>query len=79
MGMVNSSPSVRHAGMGADFPGWLLRLQEVRQEDWPDEHWCIDHSRDDAIAWVAQFSISAYLDTSLFSPLPPVDNHLLST
>jgi hypothetical protein len=30
-------------------------MQEVRQEDWPDDHWRIDHSSDDAIAWLAPF------------------------
>ena len=37
------------------YYGWILRLQEVRQEDWPEDHWRIDHRRDDAIAWLAQF------------------------
>ena len=37
------------------YYGWILRLQEVRQEDWPEDQWRIDHSRDDAIAWLAQF------------------------
>jgi len=37
------------------YSGWILRLQEVRQEDWPDNHWRIDHSSDDAIAWLAPF------------------------
>jgi hypothetical protein len=30
-------------------------VQEVRQEDWPEHHWRIDHRKDDAIAWLAQF------------------------
>jgi hypothetical protein len=37
------------------YYGWILRVQEVRQEDWPEDHWRIDHRRDDAIAWLAQF------------------------
>ena len=37
------------------YYGWILRLQEVRQEDWPEDHWRIDHRSDDAIAWLAQF------------------------
>ena len=37
------------------YSGWILRVQEVRQEDWPDNHWRIDHSRDEAIAWLAPF------------------------
>jgi hypothetical protein len=37
------------------YYGWILRMQEVRQEDWPDDHWRIDHSSDDAIAWLAPF------------------------
>ena len=37
------------------FCGWILRLHEVRQEDWPDVHWLIDHSVDDAIDWLEQF------------------------
>jgi hypothetical protein len=24
----------------------------VRQEDWPHDHWMIDHSVDDAIGWM---------------------------
>src|SRR5438445_2368455 len=23
------------------YSGWILRVQEVRQEDWPDDHWRI--------------------------------------
>ena len=37
------------------YYGWILRLQEVRQEDCPEDHWRIDHRREDAIAWLAQF------------------------
>ncbi len=37
------------------YSGWILRVQEVRQEDWPDDHWRIDHSRDETIAWLAPF------------------------
>ena len=37
------------------YYGWILRVQEVRQENWPEDHWRIDHRRDDAIAWLAQF------------------------
>ena len=37
------------------YYGWILRMQEVRQEDWPDDHWRIDHSTDAAIVWLEQF------------------------
>jgi hypothetical protein len=37
------------------YYGWILRVQEMRQEDWPEDHWRIDHSSDEAIAWLAQF------------------------
>jgi len=37
------------------YYGWILRVQEVRQEDWPDDHWRIDHSSDEALAWLAPF------------------------
>jgi len=37
------------------YGGWILRLREVRQEDWPHDHWMIDHSVDDAIGWMEQF------------------------
>jgi hypothetical protein len=37
------------------YYGWILCVQEMRQEDWPDDHWRIDHRRDDAIAWLTQF------------------------
>jgi hypothetical protein len=37
------------------FCGWIMRLYEVRQEDWPNDHWLIDHRVDDAIAWLEQF------------------------
>jgi hypothetical protein len=38
------------------FCGWILRLREVLQEDWPDDHWLIDHSMDDAIGWIEPFA-----------------------
>jgi hypothetical protein len=38
------------------YGGWILRLREVRQEDWPRDHWMIDHSVDDAISWMEEFS-----------------------
>jgi hypothetical protein len=38
------------------YGGWLLRLREVRQEDWPHDQWMIDHSVEDAIGWMEQFS-----------------------
>jgi hypothetical protein len=37
------------------FCGRILRLYEMRQEDWPNDHWLIDHSVDDAITWLEQF------------------------
>jgi hypothetical protein len=37
------------------YGGWILRLREVRQENWPHDHWMIDHSVDDAIGWMEQF------------------------
>jgi hypothetical protein len=37
------------------YCGWILRLREIRQADWPNDHWLIDHSVDDAIGWIEQF------------------------
>jgi hypothetical protein len=37
------------------YCGWIVRLREMRQEDWPDDQWMIDHSVDDAIGWMEQF------------------------
>ena len=38
------------------YGGWIIRVQEMRQADWPDDHWMIDHSADEAILWLEQFS-----------------------
>ena len=35
--------------------GRILRVQEVRQEDWPPDQWLIDHSINDAIGWLEEF------------------------
>jgi hypothetical protein len=37
------------------YCGWILRLRETRHADWPNDHWMIDHSFDDAIGWIEQF------------------------
>jgi hypothetical protein len=37
------------------FCGRIMRLREVRQDDWPKDHWLIDHSVDDAIGWLEEF------------------------
>ena len=39
------------------FCGWIIRVQEMRQEDWPDDHWMIDHSMKKPIVWLDQFSV----------------------
>jgi hypothetical protein len=35
--------------------GWILRLREVRQEDWPAEQWLIDHEQAEPIVWLQPF------------------------
>ena len=37
------------------YCGWILRLRETREAAWPNDHWLIDHSVDDAIRWIEQF------------------------
>ena len=37
------------------FCGRIMRLREVRQDDWPKDQWLIDHSVDDAIRWLEEF------------------------
>ena len=37
------------------YCGWILRIRETREQDWPDDQWLIDHSADDAISWIEQF------------------------
>jgi hypothetical protein len=32
------------------YYGWIIRLREVRQEDWPEDQWLIDHSVDETMA-----------------------------
>lgn len=38
------------------YGGWIIRVQEMRQEDWPDDHWMLDHSVEPAIVWLEPFS-----------------------
>jgi len=40
------------------YGGWIIRVQEMRQEDWPDDHWMIDHSVEQAIVWLEPFSVA---------------------
>ena len=35
--------------------GWILRLREFRQEDWPEEQWLIDHEQAEPIVWMQPF------------------------
>jgi hypothetical protein len=37
------------------YCGWIVRLHEMQQEDWPDDQWRIDHSVDEAILWLEPF------------------------
>ena len=39
--------------------GWMLRLHEYRQEDWPAEQWRIDHDQEEPIVWMQPFSCLA--------------------
>ena len=34
------------------YAGWILRLHEFRQEDWPEEQWLIDHEQTEPIVWL---------------------------
>jgi hypothetical protein len=34
------------------YAGWILRLHEYRQEDWPAEQWLIDHEQAEPIVWM---------------------------
>ena len=38
------------------FGGWIIRVQEMRHEEWPDDHWMIDHSVVQPIVWLERFS-----------------------
>jgi hypothetical protein len=37
------------------YAGWILRLQEYRQEDWPAEQWLIDHGQAEPIVGMHPF------------------------
>ena len=37
------------------YGGWIIRVQEMHQEDWPEDYWMIDHSVEKAIVWLEQF------------------------
>lgn len=37
------------------YTGWILRLREFRQEDWPAEQWLIDHEQEEPIVWTQPF------------------------
>ena len=38
------------------YTGWIMRIRETREEDWPDDQWLIDHSVADAITRLEPFS-----------------------
>jgi hypothetical protein len=35
--------------------GWIMRLHECRQEDWPEAQWLIDHDQEEPIVWMQPF------------------------
>ena len=37
------------------YSGWIMRIRETREEDWPHDQWLIDHSVEDAITRLAPF------------------------
>jgi hypothetical protein len=37
------------------YAGWIMRVREWRQEDWPEEQWLIDHGDREPIVWMHQF------------------------
>jgi hypothetical protein len=37
--------------------GWMIRVQEMRQADWPDDHGMIDQSVEKAIGWLEPCSV----------------------
>ena len=37
------------------YSGWIMRLQEVRQVDWPDNQWLIDYGAEEPIVRMKQF------------------------
>jgi hypothetical protein len=34
------------------YAGWIMRVREMHQEDWPEEQWLIDHSAEEPIVWM---------------------------
>jgi hypothetical protein len=37
------------------YAGWIMRVREWRQEDWPAEQWLIDHGAEEPIVWIQPF------------------------
>jgi hypothetical protein len=37
------------------YVGWILRVHEFRQEDWPAEQWLIDHGQEEPIVGMHPF------------------------
>ena len=37
------------------YAGWIMRVREMHQEDWPEEQWLIDHSAEEPIVWMYPF------------------------
>ena len=37
------------------YAGWIMRVQEYRQEDWPAEQWLIDHGQAEPIVGMYPF------------------------
>ena len=37
------------------YRGWIMRVCELRQEDWPAEQWLIDHDEQEPIVWMKPF------------------------
>ena len=37
------------------YAGWIMRVREMRQEDWPEEQWLIDHGDEEPIVWMTPF------------------------
>jgi len=37
------------------YAGWIMRVREMRQEDWPAEQWLIDHGHEEPIVWMTPF------------------------
>jgi hypothetical protein len=37
------------------YAGWIMRVQEYRQEDWPAEQWLIDHDQEEPLVGMHPF------------------------